>query len=277
MQFWADCVWLQGWKIQQHVYTHHCRLLSPGNGRYFSGSLSECRAALEQIRVDRELQADEGRAVILIHGIGRSSRSLSAMSSALHRTHHTVIGFEYPSTRIPIDSSADYLHQLIQSLPNVDQIDFVVHSMGGLVVRSYLKKHRDPRLHRLVMLGTPNRGAELADLLRSNPLYRWVMGPAGQELATDAQGLIADLPVPTLEFAVIAGGDGDDGYNPLLPGDDDGTVTVHSVRLPGAADSMRVPRLHTFLMRDDTVIQATQHFLQHGSLRTDGKRVPVTE
>jgi pimeloyl-ACP methyl ester carboxylesterase len=277
MQFWADRSWLRGWKIQQHVYTHHCRLLDPQNGRHFSGSLEDCERALKQVKRAKRLTADRGTVVILIHGIVRSSRSFAAMAASLRHSHDVVIGFEYPSTRVPIDQSAEYLHLLIESLTAAQEIDLVVHSMGGLVVRSYLNKHVDPRLHRLVMLGTPNRGAEIADLFRTNALYRWVTGPAGQQLVTDSGGTIASLPVPAFEFAVIAGGDGKDGYNPLLPGDDDGTVTVRSVQLPGAADSLLVPRLHTMLMRDETAITATRHFLRHGRFERNREPMPVKE
>jgi len=277
MQFWADCRWLQGWKIQQHVYTHHCRLLDPRNRRHHSGSLEECEAALQYIQRRKHLAPDTGRAVILIHGIVRTSRSLEPMAAALRSTHQTVIGFEYPSAHIPIEKSAEYLRQLIASLTEVDEIDLVVHSMGGLVVRSYLQQEPDPRLHRMVMLGTPNRGSEMADLLQRNPLYRLVMGPAGQQLVTDPEASIQSLPVPDFEFAVVAGGNGKDGYNPLLPGDDDGTVAVDSVRLAGAADSLRVPVLHTFLTRDERVVRAAKNFLVHGRLREEGAPVPVVE
>ena len=64
-------------------------------------------------------------------------------------------------------------------------------------------------------------GAEMADLLRRNFLFRTVLGRAGQQLVTDAQGLIPTLPTPPCEFAVIAGGLGNGrGWNPLIPGDD---------------------------------------------------------
>ena len=77
------------------------------------------------------------------------------------------------------------------------------------------------------MLGTPNKGAEVADILRDWHLYRLILGPAGQQLVADQAGVIAKLPVPKIPFAVIAGGKGTkDGCNPLIPGDDDGLVAA---------------------------------------------------
>ena len=154
---------------------------------------------------------------------------------------HVHVPFEYPSTRVPLEQSAEYLHSVMESLTDVSKISFVVHSMGGLIVRRYLKQHRDTRLHRMVMMGTPNNGAELADMLKGNFLFRTLYGPAGQELVTDSGGAIKSLPTPDFEFGIVAGGKGDaSGYNRLLPGDNDGTVTVASA--PGSVwlrNSMR--------------------------------------
>lgn len=273
VQFWGDVAFLQGWKIQRNVFTGHHRLLDHRNKAYFSGTLEQCEAALQKIRQEKKLTADTGRAVVLIHGIGRSSRSFPKLIDRLRTDGYVVVPFEYPSTRLPLEQSAECLECVLQSLTDVASIDFVVHSMGGLVVRTLLKRQRDndtpadPRLHRMVMLGTPNHGAELADMLRTTAAFGLIYGPAGQQLVTASNGTIGQLPVPDFEFAVIAGGKGTPrGYNPLLPGDNDGTVTVASTRLNGAADFLLVPRLHSFLMNDATVINATSHFLQHGRL-----------
>ena len=44
--------------------------------------------------------------------------------------------------------------------------------MGGLVIRAYLNKYKVPNLGKVVMVGTPNNGSEVADFLISNPLYK---------------------------------------------------------------------------------------------------------
>jgi pimeloyl-ACP methyl ester carboxylesterase len=164
---------------------------------------------------------------------------------------------------------------VIQSLRGVEEIDFVVHSMGGLVVRSWFQNHDDIRVRRLVMLGTPNRGAEMADMLRRNAAYRLIMGPAGQQLVTGNNSPIAGLPIPPCEFAVIAGGRGSDGYNPLVPGDNDLIVSVESTRLAGASDFLMVRAMHHFLTSNPEAIDATVRYLQTGHFRKNGVRKPI--
>ncbi len=276
MQFWADLRFFRGYKIQRNVYSGHYRLLNADNRRFASGTLDECASTLDRLKQANNLQPDTGHAVIYLHGLGRSSRSLRPVMNAMPDEGYVHIPFEYPSTRVPLEQSAGYLQTLIESLIDVEKLSFVVHSMGGLVVRRYLVDHRDPRLHRMVMMGTPNSGAELADMLKSNFVFRAIYGPAGQQLVTDPTGPAKSLPTPDFEFGIVAGGKNDDrGFNRLIPGDDDGTVTVASTRLAGAADFLLVPKLHSFLMSDETVIAAVRHFLEHGRFFPDRPPQPI--
>lgn len=276
-QFWGDTVFCRGWRIQHHVSTGRFRLIDARCRRFAAGTLEHCHNVLTAILNARPADVtsvQQQRAVILIHGIGRSSHCFASMARHLAADSFTVVPFEYPSTRARMERAAEYLHSVIQSLHEAARIDFVVHSMGGLVVRTWLLNHSDCRIGRMVMLGTPNQGAELAAQLRRRWLFRMILGDAGQQLATGADCSIQRLPVPPFEFGLIAGGRGNDqGYNPLLPGDDDGTVTVESVRLAGASDFLVVPRIHSFLMSDPAVIAATLHFLTHG--RFDPVRPPA--
>ncbi len=134
----------------------------------------------------------------------------------------------------------------------------------------------DPRIKRMVMLGVPNQGAGIADKVQNWPLFKMLYGPAGQQLVTESDGLISSLPTPDFEFGVLAGGRGAArGYNPLLPGDNDSTVTVASTRLTGARDFICVPVIHTFLMSDRRAIAATGCFLKHGRCHEDRAPDPI--
>jgi hypothetical protein len=129
------------------------------------------------------------------------------------------------------------------------------------------------------MLGTPNQGAEIADRLHQWKPYQVLLGRPGQELISGEGSLVEGLPKPAVEFAIVAGGFGDDdGVNPWVTGDDDGTVGVRSTRLPGAHDYLIVPKvLHHNLLGDRRVVLATLRFVREGHLRADGRRQPIPE
>lgn len=272
-QFWGDVQFFHDWHIQQNVFTGHHRLLDGSARRHASGTLDECREKLTALRKSKKLPAMKGRAVVLLHGIFRSSESLRWLGQQLGDDHLT-IAMDYPSTQISIPEAAEYLHSVIENLEGIEQIDFVTHSMGGLVVRAYLAKHSDPRIRRMVMIAPPNQGAEMADLLKRNWAYRGLFGPAGRQLSKT--GLIPNLPTPEFEFAVIAGARGTPtGWNMLIPGDDDGTVTVDSTKLPGAADFATTKSLHTFLIVEPAVVDMTRRFLDEGRFLADVDPQPI--
>jgi pimeloyl-ACP methyl ester carboxylesterase len=173
---------------------------------------------------------------------------------------------------------------VIANLDGVDEINFVAHSLGNLVIRHYLADHTDPqtgrqgdpRIKRIVMLGPPNNGAQLAETLGQNTLFELIVGASGQELARGWAELEKKLATPACEFGVIAGGRGDDkGYNPLVKGDDDCVVSVDSARLPGATDFLVLPVWHTFIMEQRSVQEATLSFLEHGYFVAADKRQPI--
>ncbi len=278
-ELWGDVAHFHGWRIQQQVLTKHFRLLDGDDTRHAWGSREQCQAKLDVIKRDHKLPAMSGTGVLLIHGISRSSKSMAAFREPLTKAGFQVFPFDYPSTRVDITESAEYLRQVIESLDGIESLHIVAHSMGGLVTRAYLAKPADPRLKRLVMLGTPNSGADMADLLRdkANFLFKPLLGPAGQQLITDPNGLIGQLPIPKCEFAIIAGGRGGNGFNPLIPGDDDGTVSVASTRLAGATDFLQVNSLHTLLMKSDEAINSTVRFLESGRLRAEGDPQPIPQ
>ena len=276
LQFWGDVCAFHGWRIQHNVFTNHFRLLDPSDVRQAWGSREQCLAALQAIQQERQLPPMTGKVVVLIHGIVRSSGCFRPMEPELQAAGFTTLGFDYPSTRVSIARCDEYLRHFLESLDGVEEIHFIVHSMGGLVVRAYLMGTPDPRIRRMVMLGVPNLGARMANHVKDLMLFKAIYGPAGQQLVEEAAGLIPTLPTPEFEFAVIAGARGTPtGFNPLIPGDDDGTVSVSATWLPGAADFMTVPVLHSFLMSDPATIAASRRFLETGALRESGVPEPI--
>lgn len=120
--------------------------------------------------------------VVLLHGYGRTSRSLKNIERALEAADFTTLSLNYQSLRKSIETlAADIDADVAKFAATTDgSIHFVGHSMGGLLTRVYLAKYRPARLGRVVMLGTPNGGSELADVAQRLALYRAFCGPAGQ-------------------------------------------------------------------------------------------------
>ena len=283
-QFWSDVYFFHGWHIQRHSATRHYRLLDAEGKRYAWGTFDACKATLDKIRREQQLPPMRGRAVVVLHGLVRSHASMDLIADYLReKGGYAVFNVEYASTRLPVEEHAKNLASVLDSLDGIEEINFVGHSLGNIVVRRYLYDHLDPktgkptdrRIRRMVMIGPPNHGSVLARALSENTFFG-VNGIAGQELGTGWKVLSRKLVTPPFEFGIIAGGKGDDeGYNPILGGDDDGTVRVESARLVGAADFTLLPVLHSFMMNDPTVQERTLRFLQKGFFTSEEERERV--
>jgi hypothetical protein len=227
--------------------------------------LSAC-AALPTITTDVSARADE--CVVLLHGLVRTSASLKVMEEYIAASGYTVHNYSYPSRKMPIEALAS------ESIPAAAQtcrdqgttrISFVTHSMGGILLRYYLEHEELPELGRVVMISPPNQGSELVDVWSEVPGYGALNGPAGYQLGTDSGSLPLQLGRADFEVGVIAGTNTTNPiFSLMIPGEDDGKVSVDRTRLEGMADFLVVPAAHSLIMRDGAVMQQVVHFLEHG-------------
>ncbi|MFT3867279.1 MAG: alpha/beta hydrolase [Nibricoccus sp.] len=218
-------------------------------------------------------QAQEG--VILLHGLCRTSTSMTKMEHALTEAGYVVANVDYPSRTAKIDELSDAaIGDALKSpaLQNCLRIHFVTHSLGGILVRSYFKRHTEPRLGRVVMLGPPNQGSEVVDKLGSWKLFTGLNGPAGGELGTTPKSTPQQLGPVSFELGVIAGDRSINWINStMIPGSDDGKVSVERTKVDGMKAHLVLHAAHPFLMRNKTAIAQTICFLQSGSFSAPEK------
>lgn len=206
--------------------------------------------------------------VVLLHGLGRSSLSMKRIEWDLRRRGYEVLNVDYPSKRWPIRQLADDVLPAALAAhpgPRGGRVHFVTHSMGGIVLRSYLDRHPRPDLGRVVMLAPPNQGSEVADTLRRIPPIRWLLGPAFLQLGTSPTDVPQRLGPVRFELGIIAG---NRSFNPLfsalLKGPDDGKVSVASAQVPGMRDFVVLPTSHTWMMWRRMTLDQIAHFLAQG-------------
>lgn len=210
--------------------------------------------------------ADTAGTVVLLHGLGRSPRSMRPLENALRDGGYHVVNLGYPSREHAVGALVDTLEAALGACcADATRLHFVTHSLGGILVRAYAARSGGDRIGRVVMLSPPNAGSEVVDRLEGVEPLGWLLGPAFVQLGTDSAALPAALGPPPFEVGIITG---DATLNPLfswwLPGRDDGKVSVESARLEGADGFLVVPYSHAFIMRREEVIIQVLAFLGSG-------------
>ena len=221
------------------------------------------------------LAPDQARAVepkeqvVILHGIARSSAHMEALAKFLEVQGYEVFNLDYPSTDHPLEELIDHVQMQIAEKADVSRpLHMVGYSMGGIVIRALLNKHRPENLGRVVQLASPNKGSEVADFIKDNWLYEKVYGPAGQQLTTDQTGLGGLLGTVDYELGVVAGNASIDPVSSaIIPGDDDGKVSVESTKVAGMKDHVVVSATHTFFPGNKTVQRQALEFLQNGKFK----------
>lgn len=212
---------------------------------------------------------DPREVAVVLHGLARDSGSMRKLGRRLEAGGYRVANLDYPSTRASLEGLVEGLDRdLARCCADAPRLHFVTYSLGGILVRAYLADQTPANLGRVVMIAPPNRGSEWADRLGGNTAFEKAYGPVGSKLGTDPDSLPNRLGPPNFEFGVIAG---NAPLNPagaaLIPGDDDGTVSVENTKLPGMSDFIALPHSHTFIMNAPDVAIATLRFLRTGRFR----------
>ncbi len=209
----------------------------------------------------------ERERVVLLHGLARSARSMEVLATRLRELDFETHNLDYPSTAHEPEALVRWLDAALSRCcaRGTSPLHFVTHSLGGILLRAQLETARPAHLGRVVLIAPPNRGSQIVDSIGGNAIFESILGPTARELGTQPGSFPNRIGPPDYPLGIIAG---TRSINPiasaLLPGPDDGAVTIESTRLEGATDFILVAANHTFIMREQEVARQVVAFLRSG-------------
>jgi len=230
--------------------------------------------AVPQVFPEADKKEPAGDYVVLLHGLGRTRISMRSLKNKLTDKGYHVVSITYPSMKYTVDGLSNYAGKKIQSscTDKNKKINFITHSLGGIVLRYYLRENKLHNLGRVVMLSPPNKGSEVVDELGDAFFIKDIMGPSGQQLGTSPSSIPNTLGPVDFELGVITG---NKSINPLfsemIPGEDDGTVAVQRAKIEGMKDFLVLPTVHSFIMYDTKVIKQAIYFIENGKFLKEAK------
>lgn len=207
--------------------------------------------------------------VVILHGIGRTSSSMYKVARAFRTAGYDDINLGYDSTRDVLAKNIDSVYHRIRHFSDSDRevTHFVCYSLGCLVTRGLIEQHRPKNLGRVVMLGPPNQGSEMADYLKDHAIANWVLGVNLPQLGTRNRQKLRQLigDHADYELGIIAGsGTIDPVGSAILPRPNDGRVPVEHTKLPGMKEHIVMDVSHTTLITNPDVIAQALTFIQTG-------------
>ena len=202
--------------------------------------------------------------VILVHGFARNQTGMEKIGNFLKQHGYSVYYVDYSSLGKPIEDIKNQVDaQILEIIGKHRKIHFVGHSLGGLLARSFIDRHKTPSLGRVVTMGSPAKGTPVVEYLQD----RWWFSFAGEAaLALGSQGsaFLKSIKQPNYELGVIAGVESCFDSEKIIGGANDGLVPVSSTRVQGMKDFITLPVNHAYMRYDKQTIFNVLHFIQFG-------------
>jgi triacylglycerol lipase len=162
----------QWWKFFTTEYWHFCK----------QSFLHLPFPALFRSRADRGELGVAGGVVVLQHGYLHNGAVWYPLTRTLQSRGWRVFTIDQP-LYAPIDVMAERLALRIDAAlvaSDATQVSLIAHSMGGLVVRAYLRRFGNAHVKRVITLGSPHHGTHHAYLAlgtngqQMRPGNRWL-------------------------------------------------------------------------------------------------------
>ncbi len=205
--------------------------------------------------------------VVLLHGLGRTAKSMVYMEERLMAAGYVVYNYDYDSRKNEIGYLVDDLQKFLEAccLQKGNSLHFVTHSLGGILVRALIAEKIPDNLGKVIMLSPPNKGSEMVNYIKDSSLLKNIFGPASMQLGTDPDSIPNRLGPADFELGIITG---DRTIDPIsswiIPGKDDGKVAIERTKLEGMTDFLVMHVSHAYIMEEPEVVDEVIHFLQQG-------------
>ncbi len=207
--------------------------------------------------------AKANKVIIVFHGIYGKFVDLDYISNELSKDGYKIISIQYPTTEENIEQiSVKYIEPVINTIDSEKEKYFIVHSMGGIVLREYLLKNKVENLRKVVFISPPSSGSSIVDTLPAKLLKRG-LGEALSDFSTKDDSFLKKLPKPDYDCKVLIGNRSNNFlYSAMIKGKDDGMVPVYGAKIEGCPFNIIDGTTHTSILKDKRTLNEIKEYIE---------------
>ncbi|MDA3915396.1 MAG: alpha/beta hydrolase [Deltaproteobacteria bacterium] len=202
---------------------------------------------------------------IIVHGFNKDKHDMGFMKQGLCDSGFKTVLVDLPTTFGTIEDCKNSLDAQINNLiKKYRVVNYVGHSMGGLIIRAYINDTKQNNVEKCVFIATPHRGSRLADIANRIPFYAKIFRPIESLLSG------SNLFPPTLDQNIKVGliaGNKNTGFlgKLFLTNESDGRVEVASVEFKDADEFIVLPFGHQKIHHQHKTLILVKNFLLQGT------------
>ena len=207
----------------------------------------------------------EQELTILCHGFNKSAEDMFFLRDGLNNRGIKNIVANIPSTLSSLEDCINSFHLQVYDYINMSaKINFIGHSMGGLVIRSYINMHNLENVSKCIFISTPHLGSKLAKIAGKIPLYKNIVKPI-VELQPKEENIYL-LKNKNIKIGLIIGEKNDSVLGRIfLSKNADGRVEKESALSDDANDVVYLPFGHKEIHHKELTLDLITKYLSYGS------------
>jgi hypothetical protein len=204
------------------------------------------------------------RITILSHGFNKSLTDMIFLSDGLKKHGINNIVVNLPATFRSLDDCVNSLNlQIYDIVKKYKIVNFVGHSMGGLVIRAYINKLKLRNVDKCVFIATPHKGSKLAKILGYIPFYKNIFVSLND--LQPSEGNVYLLRDKSIEIGLIIGNNNNTIVGKIfLSKKSDGRVEIFSALSKDARDIIILPYGHKEIHHKEETLNLVVDFLLTG-------------
>ncbi len=206
--------------------------------------------------------------VVMVHGYNKNKKDMISLKKYLGNLGYNTHLVNLPLTHKHINKATKMfkkqLQQISKQYSKNTKFHIVGHSTGGLVILNYLRHPvKEISIDRCVQIATPNKGSQLADIAFNYLPFIF----KNYKTLNDIQTEKTNIPKNSLinnKIGAIAGNKSNSIYSIIIKGDDDGRISIDSVKIPALEDFLILPYGHKEIHHKKKTAKYIHNFLEYG-------------